>query len=73
MAVTLQYNLQSHYAKWTYKCNIFVHINKNTTATDTTYTIAKYVPEISMLLKCHICQLVHMQISENYVSIYNLI
>ena len=40
------------------------------TATATSHIITKYVPETNMPLKCYICQLVHVQVSNNYDSIY---
>ena len=51
-------------------------LNRNTDPTflyisqDTSDIIPKYVPETNMPLKCYICQLLQVQISDNYVSIY---
>ena len=50
----------------------FLHVSTKIqlTATVTLQIITKYVPEPNMPLKCHICRIVHVQISENYVSPY---
>ena len=34
------------------------------------YAIATYMSTTNMLLKCHICKHLYVQISANYVSIY---
>ena len=34
------------------------------------HAIAIYVPETNMPFKCSICQLVHAEVSENYVNMY---
>ena len=66
-----KYDSHSHYAKWTYGPNIFANIcQKKPNCNNTAYIIAKYVPETNSTLKCHICQLVHVQISDIYVIIY---
>ena len=51
--------------------NILPHIYQNTASTAASHIIVKYVPETNMPLKCQIyatCQLLHLQIWDNYVS-----
>ena len=49
---------------------LYIQVQTQQSPTGTPNIIAKYVPETNMTLKCHICQLVHVQIWDNYVSIY---
>ena len=61
----------SHYTMWTYSPNIFVHIYQNTTNCNSYFKHYHQICARNIPLKCHICQLLHVQIEENYVSIYN--
>ena len=49
---------------------VYISIKMQPTSLHTAYIIAKYVPKTKMPVKCHICQLVLVQISDNCVSIY---
>ena len=69
---TLQKLLTNQYVKWRQRPNIFVYIYQNTTICNRYLTnycqicaINKYDPQIP-----HIYQLLHVKISDNYVSIY---
>ena len=55
------YMLSLHY--WIYKSNKKMNCNFIYDA------LSIYVPATNILLKCHICQLLHVQIYDNYVSI----
>ena len=66
-----KYDSHSHYAKWPYRPNIFVCTSTlQPPATVTSCITAKYVPETNMPLQYQICQLVHVQTSDNYITIY---
>ena len=49
---------------------LHMQVQKEQSATATPYIIAKYVPGWITPLKCHMFKLVHVQIWDNYVSIY---
>ena len=51
---------------------LYIYGKIQPTPPDISHIIAKYVPETNLSLKCHICQLLHVQISNNYVSTYTL-
>ena len=48
---------------------VHIYKKKKNQVQDTSHITAKYVPETNLPLKYHICQLVHLHISDNYVSI----
>ena len=70
-----KYDSHSHYPGQTYRSNLFVHISQKGTISNK-YLIyycqicatKKNVPKIPYI--CQICHLIHLQISDNYVSKY---
>ena len=74
MLVCIHFTLLVYVPKLQNSCSLHINptllhiqVEKNL-PTSNHYAIARYVPTTNMPLKFHICQLVHLQISDNYVS-----